>query len=75
MKGGRMASIDELVQRSVTLKRELLDYAQKPHFDRAFRQEIRARFGPAVVVEDEGELSNFFDWFIPRSTTGSCGLS
>ncbi|MEU5941465.1 hypothetical protein ABZ807_20290 [Micromonospora sp. NPDC047548] len=65
-KGGRMSSIDELVQRSVTLKRELLDYARKPRFDRAFRQEIRARFGRVVVVEDEGELSNFFDWFIQQ---------
>ncbi|MEU8260742.1 hypothetical protein AB0C02_08980 [Micromonospora sp. NPDC048999] len=59
-----MSSIDELVQRSVMLKRELLDYSRKPRFDRAFRQEIRARFGRVVVVEDEGELSNFFDWFI-----------
>lgn len=64
-KGGRVSSIDELVRRSVTLKRELLDYAQKPRFDRAFRQEIRARFGQ-VVVADEGELSNFFDWFIQQ---------
>jgi len=59
-----MATIDELVQRSAPLKRELLEYAQKPRFDRAFRQEIRARFGWPLVLEDEGELSNFFDWFI-----------
>lgn len=60
-----MSSIDELVQWSVTLKRELLDYTRKPRFDRAFRQEIRARFG-RVVVADEAELSNFFDWFIQQ---------
>lgn len=61
-----MSSMDELVRRSAALKRELLDYAQKPRFDRAFRQEIRAQFGRTVVVESEGELSNFFDWFIQQ---------
>ena len=61
-----MSSIEELVRRSATLKREVLDYAQKPRFDRAFRQEIRARFGRVVVVEDEAELTNFFDWFIQQ---------
>ncbi|HZM83439.1 MAG TPA: hypothetical protein VFC19_47600 [Candidatus Limnocylindrales bacterium] len=64
-----MSSIDELVQRSVALKRELLEYARKPRFERAFRQEMRARFGRVVVIEDEGKLANFFDWFVQQYRT------
>jgi hypothetical protein len=36
---------DALVERSSVLKRELLGFSRKPRFDRAFRQEIRARYG------------------------------
>jgi hypothetical protein len=60
-----VASIDELIQRSVTLKRELLYYARNPRFNHAFRREFRARFGPGAV-EDEAELANFSDWFIQQ---------
>jgi hypothetical protein len=61
-----MASIDELVQRSVHLKRELLDFSNGPRFDRAYRQQIRARFGGRMFVGDEGDLTNFSDWFVQQ---------
>ncbi len=54
---------DLLVERSGDLKRQVLDFAQKPRFDKMFRQEIRRRFGP-IGTGDEGKLYNFFDWFI-----------
>lgn len=55
--------IDTLVARSGDLKRSVLDFSRNPRFDRAFRHEIRARFG-RIVTGSEEELSNFFDWFI-----------
>jgi hypothetical protein len=56
-------SIDALVERSGSLKSDLLDFARKPRFDRQFRQELRKRFGK-VVVADEAQLYHFYDWFI-----------
>jgi hypothetical protein len=55
--------IEEMVERSSSLKREVLGFARHPRFDRAFRNEIRRRFGDPIVAE-EPEIANFFDWFI-----------
>ena len=54
-----MSSTDALVERSGNLKRDLLDFARKPRFDKQFRQEIRRRFGK-VVAGDEADLYGFF---------------
>ncbi|WP_432829147.1 hypothetical protein [Dactylosporangium sp. CA-092794] len=59
-----MDSTDALVERSGSLKRQLLDFARKPRFDKQFRQEVRKRFGKLVVIEDEEKLYAFYDWFI-----------
>ncbi|MER7009158.1 hypothetical protein ABT297_39790 [Dactylosporangium sp. NPDC000555] len=59
-----MDSTDSLVERSGSLKRQLLEFAQKPRFDKQFRQEIRKRFGKLVVIEDEQALYAFYDWFL-----------
>ncbi|HZM81943.1 MAG TPA: hypothetical protein VFC19_40000 [Candidatus Limnocylindrales bacterium] len=58
-----MDSTDALVERSGSLKRQLLEFAQKPRFDRQFRQEIRKWFG-RIIVDDEEGLQTFYDWFI-----------
>lgn len=60
-----MTPIEELVDRSGPLKRELLDFAQHPRFDRAFRREIHRQFGDPIVAEEE-QINNFFDWFIQQ---------
>jgi len=58
-------SIDDLVERSGALKKDLLAFARRPQFERALTQELRRRFGnPGVATE--GELDNFFDWFIQQ---------
>jgi hypothetical protein len=57
-------STDSLVERSGSLKRQLLAFVQKPRFDKQFRQEIRKRFGKLVVISDEEALHTFYDWFI-----------
>lgn len=57
--------VEELVERSGDLKHEVLDFAMRPRFERALRQQLRSRFGK-VVVADEQELENFFDWFIQQ---------
>jgi hypothetical protein len=59
-------SADDLVARSVALKEEVLEFARAPRFDREFRQAVRARFGGPMIVGDEGELDNFFDWFLQQ---------
>jgi hypothetical protein len=58
-----MTAISDLVARSVDLKRQLLEYANLPRFDRAIRHALEERFGPVPLV-DEGELANFLDWFV-----------
>lgn len=60
-----MTPIEELVDRSGPLKKEVLDFARRPMFDRAFRHEIQRRFGDPIVAE-EAEIDNFFDWFIQQ---------
>lgn len=60
-----MTDVDALVERSGELKREMLDFAQHPRFNRYLGQELRRRFGEEVVG-DEGELEDFFDWFIQQ---------
>lgn len=60
-----MVGIDEVVERSGALKRELLAFARRPQFERALKRELRRQFGDPVVAE-EGELENFFDWFIQQ---------
>jgi hypothetical protein len=60
-----MTTIEELVERSGSLKGELLDFARRPQFDRAFRREIHQRFGDPIVA-DEDKIANFFDWFIQQ---------
>lgn len=60
-----MTDIEQLVERSVALKKEVLDFARHHQFERAFRREIHRRFGDPVVAEED-ELHNFFDWFIQQ---------
>ncbi len=57
--------VEELVERSGDLKREVLEFAMTPRFERALRQQLQSRYGK-VVVADEQELDNFFDWFIQQ---------
>ncbi|WP_432976514.1 hypothetical protein [Dactylosporangium sp. CA-233914] len=59
-----MDSTDSLVERSGSLKRQLLEFAREPRFDKQFRQEIRKRFGKVVVLEREEDLHAFYDWFL-----------
>ncbi len=61
-----MASIDELMQCSIHHKREMLRFSNNPRFDRAYRQQIRARFGGRTFFGDEDDLANFSDWFIQQ---------
>jgi hypothetical protein len=60
-----VTDIEQLVERSVSLKKEILDFARRPQFDSAFRREMRSRFGDPVAAEED-ELHNFFDWFIQQ---------
>jgi hypothetical protein len=62
-KGHVVTADPGLIERSADLKRALLDFQKDPPFDAEFRREIEARFGK-IVRADEGELGNFFDWFI-----------
>ncbi|MGH2618868.1 MAG: hypothetical protein ACRDJC_26870 [Thermomicrobiales bacterium] len=59
-----MTANADLVERSGDLKRELVDYAQQPRFDDAFRQAIEQRFDGAEPIVDEDEIANFLDWMI-----------
>jgi hypothetical protein len=58
-----MTSIEELVGRSGPLKREVLDFAKTPRFDRAFRREVERRLGDPTAASD-AQIHNFYDWFI-----------
>jgi hypothetical protein len=60
-----VVAIDELVERSGDLKRELLDFASGPGLQRELRKQLTSRFGDPVAA-DEGELDNFFDWFVQQ---------
>jgi hypothetical protein len=58
-----MPADPKLIQRSADLKREMLAFQKDRRFEQEFRREIEARFGK-VIRADEGELGNFFDWFM-----------
>jgi hypothetical protein len=58
-----MPAATALIWRSGELKRELLDFARKPRYRRAFQQALERRFGEAAV-QDEGESANFLDYFV-----------
>src|SRR5215831_1770180 len=62
-KGHVVTADPGLIERSADLKRALLDFQKDKRFEPEFRREIEARFGK-VIRADEGELGNFFDWFI-----------
>jgi hypothetical protein len=53
----------DLVRRSGDLKRELVEFAHRTRFDRAWRQMLDARLGRPGVA-DEGEIINLLDAFI-----------
>ena len=58
-----MPANPDLVHRSGDLKRELVDFAHEPRFSRALRRALEQRFGEGVTG-DEGELTNFLDYFV-----------
>lgn len=60
-----VTDVDALVERSGALKREVLAFARHPRQERHLRQELRRRFGEEIVA-DEGELTDFLDWFIQQ---------
>ncbi len=72
-----MTAIEELVDRSGPLKREVLTFARSPRFERAIRREAEHRLGEAA---SDAEINNFFDWFIQeyrrpdRKTVVDCFL-
>jgi hypothetical protein len=57
-----MAITAALVARSGDLKRELVEYAQQPRYDRAFREALITQ-DPSVVADDQ-KLTMFMDYFV-----------
>jgi hypothetical protein len=57
-----MAPTVDLVARSGDLKRELVEYAQRPRYDRAFREALLTQ-DPDVVTDDQ-KFVMFFDHFV-----------
>lgn len=53
----------DLLERAGDLKGELVEFARRPRFSKAFRKAVTERFG-RVVVADEDELIDFMDWFV-----------
>jgi hypothetical protein len=53
----------DLIERSGDLKRALLEFAQSRRYQGYLREAMNDRFGE-VVVGDEGEVGNFFDFFL-----------
>jgi hypothetical protein len=49
-----MTSIEELVDCSAPLKREVLDFVKAPRFDRAFRREVDRRLGDPTAASQPG---------------------
>jgi hypothetical protein len=58
-----MPASPELIERSGDLKGELLEFARRRHFARAFQKALLERFGPATEI-DEDDFSNFLDAFV-----------
>ena len=58
-----MPASARLIERSIDLKRDLLDFAKRPEFGDAAKQAIEKRFGK-VFKGSEGELGNFLDEFV-----------
>jgi hypothetical protein len=54
---------DDLIERSVDLKGELIAHIREPRFNRAFQRATEERFGRHPIVDEE-EWANFIDWFI-----------
>ncbi len=53
----------DLLERAGDLKGELVEFAQRPRFSKAFRKAVTGRFG-RIVVADEDQLIDFMDWFV-----------
>jgi hypothetical protein len=60
---GGVAAIASLVERSAELKRDLLEFALQPRFDRDRREVLRDHF-PNRFVDDESELIAALDYFL-----------
>lgn len=58
-----MSDHEALIERSGAFKRALLQFSQSRRYRREFQKAVRERFGE-VVVGDEAEVQNFFDYFI-----------
>ena len=58
-----MATNTDLVERSGDLKRELVEFALQPRFDRALRQAMDRQFGRRAEV-DEADFIHLLDWFV-----------
>jgi hypothetical protein len=61
-----VAGVDELVERSGELKREVLAFAMGPAFKRELRKQLTVRFGNPAIIDQKQDLENFFDWFIQQ---------
>ncbi|MFQ6057478.1 MAG: hypothetical protein ACE5MB_01185 [Anaerolineae bacterium] len=53
------------------LKGQLLDFVRSDRFKGELKHAVRERFGGDVMVGDEDELINFFDWFALERPTRS----
>ncbi len=53
------------------LKGMIIEFARSDRFNREFKRAIQERFGGDVIVGDEEELINFFDWFALERPTRS----
>lgn len=58
-----MPATSDLIGRTGDLKRQLLKFLGEPRFRSVFQQALRERFGE-VVVGDEDEVGDFFDYFL-----------
>ena len=56
--------VDDLVERSGTLKRELLEFAFRPRYRQALDAALSAHRVHGVVVADEDELVTTIDRFV-----------
>jgi hypothetical protein len=58
-----MATVEELLERSVELKHELLAFLREPRVSREFEAALHRRYGEVITGSDD-DLASFFDTFL-----------
>src|SRR3954469_13342068 len=58
-----MDTTADLLERSVELKHDVIEFVMQPRFDRPIARAIEQRFGPVLELE-EAKFLGFLDWFI-----------